>query len=91
MEDYGSAKDAPCIIEDNDGTSDGDGGKGIWLMGTLVDGGSGGFEMASSDAGRAGMPPYPCNPYRKGYDQDPGRPSSAVTRRDGSPCCCCMP
>lgn len=73
------------MMEDSEGTGDGDAGKGIWVMGTPVEGGNVGSEMVGSDAGRAGMPPYPGSPYRKGCDEDPGRPSSAVTRRDSSP------
>lgn len=45
-EDGGAATPAPCMMEDREGTGDGECGKEIWVMGTPVDGGGGGRDRA---------------------------------------------
>ena len=42
----GAATPAPCMMDDREGTDDGECGKAIWVMGTPVDGGGGGRDKA---------------------------------------------
>jgi hypothetical protein len=44
----GGGNDAPCMMDDRDGTGDGDGGKEMWVIGTPIDGGRGGSDTGAT-------------------------------------------
>lgn len=85
-----------CATDVKDGTGGGM-GEAIWVMdNTNWEGRMGGadnsFEITGSEAGIAGMPPYPGMPNgRGGGAESEGRPTTAAKRMEMSPIWRCMP